>query len=139
MPAYQGIDQTQHQPQPSMSPATSSSQVDAFQPYRRDSGQVSALPGSTYPQYPSSAFATSHMPQYTGYTPSYAQPPAFTSPYQPPQPQNTKQPRQQPPHHHTHAAYAPMHSQPQQYMSNEGTSQDDGDNSDGGVSVPPSY
>lgn len=137
MSSYQSMDQSQQQP--SISPATSSSQVDAFQPYRRDSGQVGALPGSSYPQYQPSAFATSQIPQYAGYTPSYAQPPAFTSPYQPPQAQNTQQSRQAQTQHHSHAAYAPMHSQPQSYVSNDAQTHDDGDNSDGGVSVPPSY
>jgi len=137
MPTYQSMDQPQQQP--SMSPATSSSQVDAFQPYRRDSGQVGGLPPTSYPQYQPSAFATSQIPQYAGYSPSYAQPPAFTSPYQPSQ--NTQQSRQPQTQHqaHAHAAYAPMHAQPQSYVSNDAQAHDDGDNSDGGVSVPPSY
>jgi hypothetical protein len=136
MPTYQSMDQAQQQP--SMSPATSSSQVDAFQPYRRDSGQVGGLPGTSYPQYQPSAFATSQIPQYTGYTPSYAQPP-FTSPYQSAQSQNSQQSRQPQAQHHSHAAYAPMHAQPQSYVSNDAQAHDEGDNSDGGVSVPPSY
>jgi hypothetical protein len=129
MPTYQNMDQSQQQS--SMSPATSSPQVDAFQSYRRDSGQVA--------QYQPSAFATSQIPQYAGYAQSYAQPPAFTSPYQPQQQQNTQQTRQAQGQHHTHAAYAPMHAQPQSYVSNDAQAHDDGDNSDGGVSVPPSY
>ena len=32
-----------------------------------------------------------------------------------------------------------MHAQPQSYVSNDAQAHDDGDNSDGGVSVPPSY
>ncbi|GAB7323532.1 hypothetical protein MBLNU13_g07040t1 [Cladosporium sp. NU13] len=138
MPTYQNMDQSQQQS--SMSPATSSPQVDAFQPYRRDSGQVGGIPPTSYPQYQPSAFATSQIPQYAGYAQSYAQPPAFTSPYQPQQAQNTQQTRQpQGQQHHTHAAYAPMHAQPQSYVSNDAQAHDDGDNSDGGVSVPPSY
>jgi len=144
MSSYQGVDASQSQQQPSMSPGNPSPQVDAFQPYRRDSGQVGGLSGTSYPQYQPSAFATTQMPQYTGYSSSYAQPPVFASPYQPGQPQGTQQHRQSQTQHHTHAAYAPMHSQqPQQYVANnDSAAQDDGENSDGGaggVSVPPSY
>jgi hypothetical protein len=144
MPSYQGVDAPQSQQQSSMSPGNPSSQVDAFQPYRRDSGQVGGLSGSSYAQYQPSAFATTQMPQYTGYSSSYAQPPVFASPYQPAQAQGAQQHRQSQTQNHAHATYAPMHNQQsQQYVANnDGVAQDDGDNSDGGaggVSVPPSY
>lgn len=136
MPTYQSLD---HSQQPSLSPGASTSQAEAYQTFRRDSGQVGGLSGSTYPQYQPHGFATGQIPQYSAYAPSYAHPPTFTSPYQPPQSQSGQQPRQTPTQHHSQTAYAPMQNQPQQYGAGEAPSQDDADNSDGGVSVPPSY
>ncbi|KAM0721210.1 hypothetical protein Q7P37_003497 [Cladosporium fusiforme] len=137
MPGYQTLDHSQQQP--SLSPGASTSQVEAYQSFRRDSGQVGSLTGSAYPQYQPSGFASGQIPQYSAYAPSYAHQPTFTSPYQQPQSQSGQQPRQPQAQHHSHAAYAPMQSQSQQYVAGDAPSQDDADNSDGGVSVPPAY
>lgn len=94
-------------------------------------------PVTTYPPYQASTFATSQMPQYAGYTPAYAQPPSFTSPYQPPTshgiPHSQAQNQPQTP-------YATMPNAQHHYGSADAQSQDHGSNNDSsGVTVPPPY
>jgi len=105
-----------------------------MQEYRRSSSHLAGPPIGSYAPYQPPHFATPHIPPY----PTFGQYPsqAFHSPFQ-------QQSQQQPQARHTtHQSFASIPSQTQGFTPLPGSGEheaEQGDNSDGGVSLPATY
>ncbi|KAK6395716.1 hypothetical protein LTR65_010736 [Meristemomyces frigidus] len=105
--------------------------------YRRSSGHLAGPPITTFPPYQQPQYATPQVPQY----PSFGQFPsqAFQGQFQQ-QSEHQVQPHQR--QQHAHQSFAPVPSQPHQFVSLASSTEhetEEEDNSEGGVPVPRSY
>jgi len=130
MPQYSSVDQP-----PQTIPTTTSSQTGEIG-YRRSSSHLAGPPLNAYQSYQPSQFAASQAPQYSSLGGQ------FNSPYVGSmQSQHHTSPHQN--QNHSVGGFGTIANQPQQhYLGLNGTSdhgQDDGENSDGGVPLPPTY
>lgn len=114
------------------SPATGVSASQAATPqYRRASSHLAGPPLNAYPSYHTASYSPPQAPQYPNYSSTFSA-------------QHYSQPYQQSPHQHSHGQQQHLAASPnpsQQYLGlgATGRSSDEGDNSDGGVPLPPSY
>ena len=131
----------QHQKPPS-SHNTGNLPPTALPHYRRDSDHIAGPPIATYAQYHPPPYAQSQVPQYPSYGGQYADQ-GFSHPYHqhgappPPPPQSTSTPGS-----HPGPQLTPVPSQPHHFVGLGGSSDqgaEEGDNSEGGVPLPPSY
>lgn len=139
IPPYQSSEQQQSQQQtPTSTTAPSSS---ALPQYRRGSDHIAGPPISTYAQYQPSQFATPQMPQYSGFGGHFADQ-GFPNPFQH-TPQHHASHQQTTPHvRQSGPNFTPVPSQPHHFVplgSSSEHSAEEGDNSEGGVPLPPSY
>ncbi|KAK3679460.1 hypothetical protein LTR78_001021 [Recurvomyces mirabilis] len=130
MPQYSSADQQSH-----TTPVTASSQATDIG-YRRSSSHLAGPPLSAYQPYQPSNFAASQAPQFSSLAGH------FTSPYVGSiQSQHHTSSHQN--QSHSVASFGSIGNQPQQhYLGMNGAGdheQDDADNSDGGVPLPPTY
>ena len=100
--------------------------------YRRSSSHLAGPPTSTYTTYSPIQYSSPQISQY----PSFAN--QFQPSYQPPFPAMSQL---QDSSHRQGQAYAQVPSQPHSFahLQSTGEPEDDGDNSEGGVALPPTY
>jgi len=138
-PSYQN-----HEPQhaPSQVPMQSSAPAPSGLPqFRRASDHIAGPPISTYAQYHPPQFAQPQMPQYAGFSGPYADQ-GYQSPFQHPAQPQASHPQTSAHGQQSGSHFASVPSQPHHFVplgSSSEQSAEEGDNSEGGVPLPPSY